>query len=39
MGTLTKPDGSRFTGEFKNGKAVGEGVLVTPDGKETKVSM
>jgi hypothetical protein len=39
VGTLIKPDGSKFTGEFRNGKAVGKGVLVTPDGKETEISL
>ena len=39
VGTLIKPDGSKFTGEFRNAKAVWQGILVTPDGKEKEVTL
>jgi len=39
QGTLTKADGSKYIGRFRNGKPAGQGLLVNPDGTETTVNM
>lgn len=34
IGTKTYPDGSKYVGEFKNGKRNGQGALTWPDGRK-----